>query len=202
MEAPTIPAPTPLIAAGTGEVLMSRRRLVPCHYSLEGDTRGGLARRRRRCRRDDLHPVPDQARHRCIVRRVKPTPGSQSPDTYHAFITDRDGETLERGRSSPPRRGRERHATSSRHAVGALQRRLAGQVMAHNLARWTARIGPADRDHQDPQAAPLVGDQTLGVAETQFSRVWGLSQALTQRPRNLAPPRSRDWYPLATASIN
>ena len=36
---------------------------------------------------------------RLIVRRVKPTPGSQlalfANYSYHAFITDRDGETLE-----------------------------------------------------------------------------------------------------------
>ena len=44
--------------------------------------------RRRRCRRDDLHPVE------LIVRRVKPTPGPQLR-SCHAFITDRDGETLE-----------------------------------------------------------------------------------------------------------
>ena len=36
---------------------------------------------------------------RLIVRRVKPTPGSQlalfATYSYHGFITDRDGETLE-----------------------------------------------------------------------------------------------------------
>ena len=35
---------------------------------------------------------------RLIVRRVKPTPGSQlalfATYSYHAFITDRDGDTL------------------------------------------------------------------------------------------------------------
>ena len=41
---------------------------------------------------------PDAAPVRLIVRRVKPTPGSQlalfANYSYHAFITDRDGETL------------------------------------------------------------------------------------------------------------
>ena len=51
---------------------------------------------------------------RLIVRRVRATPGSQlalfATYSYHAFITDWDGETLETGgRSSPSRRGRERH---------------------------------------------------------------------------------------------
>ena len=42
---------------------------------------------------------PDAAPARLIVRRVKPTPGSQlaliANYSYHAFITDRDGDTLE-----------------------------------------------------------------------------------------------------------
>ena len=42
---------------------------------------------------------PDAAPVRLIVRRVKPTPGSQLAlfvnYRYHGFITDRDGETLE-----------------------------------------------------------------------------------------------------------
>ena len=42
---------------------------------------------------------PDAAPLRLIVRRVKPTPGSQlalfASYSYHALITDRDGDTLE-----------------------------------------------------------------------------------------------------------
>ena len=42
---------------------------------------------------------PDAAPVRLIVRRVRPTPGSQlalfATYSYHGFITDRDGETLE-----------------------------------------------------------------------------------------------------------
>ena len=53
---------------------------------------------------------PDAAPVRLIVRRVKPTPGSQlalfARYSYHAFITDRDLD-------SPPRRGRERHTRST-----------------------------------------------------------------------------------------
>ena len=41
---------------------------------------------------------PDATPVRLIVRRVKPTPGSQlalfASYSYHAFITDREGETL------------------------------------------------------------------------------------------------------------
>ena len=76
---------------------------------------------------------------RLIVRRVKPAPGSQlalfATYSYHAFITDRDGETLELEADH------RRHAEienairdlkyggrAEPHAVGALrrQRRLAG----------------------------------------------------------------------------
>ena len=45
---------------------------------------------------------PDAAPVRLIVRRVKPTPGSQlalfATYRYHGFITDREGETPDRGR--------------------------------------------------------------------------------------------------------
>ena len=45
---------------------------------------------------------PDAAPVRLIVRRVKPTPGSQlalfAADSYHGCITDREGETPDRGR--------------------------------------------------------------------------------------------------------
>ena len=42
---------------------------------------------------------PDAAPVRLIVRRVKPAPGSQlalfASYSYHGFITDRDGDTLD-----------------------------------------------------------------------------------------------------------
>jgi Transposase DDE domain group 1 len=92
---------------------------------------------------------------RLIVRRVKPTPGSQlallTLYDYHAFITDRDGETLVL--EADHRRHAEienairdlkygmalNHLPSGRFAANGAW--LAVQVMAHNLARWTARLG-------------------------------------------------------------
>ena len=92
---------------------------------------------------------------RLNVRRVKPTPGSQlalfATYSYHGFITDRDGETLEL--EADHRRHAEienairdlkygvglNHLPSGRFAANGAW--LAVQVMAHNLARWTARIG-------------------------------------------------------------
>ena len=61
---------------------------------------------------------PDAVPVRLIVRRVKPTPGSQlalfATYSYHGFITDRDGETLELELiiAATPR-SRMRYATSS-----------------------------------------------------------------------------------------
>ena len=92
---------------------------------------------------------------RLIVRRVKPTPGSQLAlfvdYSYHAFITDRDGTTVEL------------EADHRRHAVvedairdlkygvglnhlpsgrfGANAAWLTLNIIAHNLARWTSRLG-------------------------------------------------------------
>ena len=98
---------------------------------------------------------PGAAPVRLIVRRVKPTPGSQlalfATYSYHGFITDRDGETLEL--EADHRRHAEienairdlkygvglNHMPSGRFAANGAW--LAVQVMAHNLARWTARIG-------------------------------------------------------------
>ena len=95
---------------------------------------------------------------RLIVRRVKPTPGSQLAlfvdYSHHAFITDRDGNTIEL------------EADHRRHAVvedairdlkygvglnhfptgrfGANAAWLNMNVTAHNLARWTSRIGQGE----------------------------------------------------------
>ena len=92
---------------------------------------------------------------RLIVRRVKPAPGSQlalfATYSYHGFITGRDGETLEL--EADHRRHAEienairdlkygvglNHLPSGRFAANGAW--LAGQVMAHNLARQPARIG-------------------------------------------------------------
>ena len=92
---------------------------------------------------------------RLIVRRTKPTPGSQLAllvdYSFHALVTDRQGETIAI------------EADHRRHAVvedtirdlkygvgcnhmpsgrfGANAAWLGLNVMAHNLARWTSRLG-------------------------------------------------------------
>ena len=97
----------------------------------------------------------DASAVRLIVRRVQPAPGSQLAlfvdYSYHAFITDRAGEMMEL--EAGHRRHAEienairdlkygvglNHLPSGRFAANAAW--LAVQVIAHNLARWTARLG-------------------------------------------------------------
>jgi hypothetical protein len=92
---------------------------------------------------------------RLIVRRVRPTPGSQlalfTEYAYHPFITDRAGSTLEL--EADHRRHAEvepaicdlkagaglQHLPSGRFGANAAWLALCG--IAYNLARWTTRLG-------------------------------------------------------------
>ena len=92
---------------------------------------------------------------RLIVRRVKPTPGSQLALlvdwSFHAFVTDRDGETIaleadHRRHAVVENTIRDlkygvglNHMPSGRFGANAAW--LALGVMAHNPARWTSRLG-------------------------------------------------------------
>ena len=135
---------------------------------------------------------PDAAPMRLIVRRVRPTPGSQlalfATYSYHAFITDRDGEMLEL--EADHRRHAEvenaildlkygvglNHMPSGRFAANAAW--LAVQVMAHNLARWTARIGLGER---------IVTTKTLR------RRVFALAGRLTRSAHRLTLHLPKGW---------
>ena len=135
---------------------------------------------------------PCAAPERLIVRRVKPTPGSQlalfATYSYHGFITGRDGETLELG--ADHRRHAEvenairdlkygvglNHMPSGRFAANGAW--LAVQVMAHNLARWTARIG--------------LGEQIV-TTKTLRRRVFALAGRLTRSARRLTLHLPQHW---------
>ena len=135
---------------------------------------------------------PDAAPVRLIVRRVKPTPGSQLPlfaaYSYHGCITDRDGDTLEL--EADHRRHAEienairdlkygvglNHLPSGRFAANGAW--LAVQVMAHNLARWTARIG--------------LGEQ-LVTTKTLRRRFFSLAGRLTRSARRLTLHLPQRW---------
>jgi hypothetical protein len=135
---------------------------------------------------------PDARPVRLIVRRVRPSPGSQlalfALYDYHAFITDREGPTLEL--ETDHRRHAEvenairdlkygvglNHLPSGRFAANGAW--LAVQVMAHNLARWTARIG--------------LGEGILMV-KTLRRRLFGLVGRITRSARRLTLHLPARW---------
>ena len=145
----------------------------------------------------DWTPIPywmdgAAAPARLIVRRVKPTPGTQlalfANYSYHAFITDRYGDTLDL--EADHRRHAEienairdlkygvglNHLPSGRFAANAAW--LAVQVMAHNLARWTARTG--------------LGEQ-LVTTKTLRRRFCSLAGRLTRSARRLTLHLPQRW---------
>ncbi|MHB8398581.1 MAG: IS1380 family transposase [Candidatus Limnocylindrales bacterium] len=144
----------------------------------------------------------DAAPVRLIVRRVRPTPGSQLAllvlYDYHAFITDRDGATL--FLESDHRRHAEienairdlKYGMALNHLpsgkFGANGAWLAVQVIAHNLARWTARIG---------LGAGIVTTKTLR------RRLFGLVGRLTRSARRftLHLPARWPWAAEFTAAL-
>jgi len=135
---------------------------------------------------------PDATAVRLIVRRVRPTPGSQLAllvlYDHHAFITDREGETLEL--EADHRRHAEvenairdlkygmglNHLPSGRFAANGAW--LAIQVMAHDLARWTARLGLGEG---------IVTTKTLR------RRLFGLVGRLTSSARRLTLHLPARW---------
>ena len=135
---------------------------------------------------------PDAAPARLIVRRVKPTPGTQlalfAAYRYHGFITDRDGATLEL--EADHRRHAEienairdlkygvglNHLPSGRFAANAAW--LAVQVIAHNLARWTTRLGLGE---------PVVTTKTLR------RRFFSMAGRLTRSARRLTLHLPQRW---------
>lgn len=134
----------------------------------------------------------DAVPFRLIVRRVRPTPGSQlalfTKYAYHAFITDRDGDTLTV--EADHRRHAEienairdlkygmglNHLPSGKFGANAAW--LAIQVIAHNLARWTARIG---------LGAGIVTTKTLR------RRLFSLPGRLTRSARRLTLHLPARW---------
>jgi Transposase DDE domain group 1 len=106
---------------------------------------------------------PFSAHHkqvRLIIRRTKPTPGTQlallATYDYHAFITDRAGDTLELEADHRRHAICEdvikdlkygvglNHLPSGRFAANAAW--MIFNLMAHNLGRWTLRIGHSQAD--------------------------------------------------------
>ena len=118
----------------------------------------------------------DAAPVRLIVRRVKPTPGSQlalfAKYSYHGFITDRDGELLELEADHRRHAEIENAIRDLKYGVGLnhlplgplrRQRRLAGRPddgPQPGPLDGADRSGRADSHHQDPPAAVLLPGRT------------------------------------------
>ena len=136
-------------------------------------------------------------------RRPVPNWPSSPATGYHGCITDRDGETLEL--EADHRRHAEienairdikynmglNHLPSGRFAANAAW--LAIQVLAHNLARWTARLGLGEQivttktlrrrfflspDGSPTRRAAHPAPSTALAWETQFSRALARLRAL------------------------
>ena len=134
----------------------------------------------------------DAAPVRLIVRRVKPTPGSQlalfATYSYHGFITDREGDTLELEADHRRHAEVENAIRDLKHGVGlnhlpsgrfaANGAWLAVQVLAHNLARWAARIGPGE---------------ATATTKTLRRRFFSLAGRLTRSARRLTLHLPKGW---------
>ena len=135
---------------------------------------------------------PDAAPVRLIVRRVRPTPGSQlalfTNYSYHAFITDREGDTLELEADHRRHAEIENAIRDLKYGVGlnhlpsgrfpANGAWLAVQVMAHNLARWTGRIA--------------LGE-AVATTKTLRRRFFSLAGRITRKARRLILHLPRRW---------
>lgn len=134
---------------------------------------------------------------RLIVRRVRPKAGSQlalfTLYDYHPFITDREGDMLvleadHRRHAEVENAIRDlkygmglNHLPSGRFAANGAW--LAVQVIAHNAARWTARIG--------------LGETRPLTAKTLRRRLFGLVGRLTRSARRVTLHLPAHW-PWAT----
>ncbi len=135
---------------------------------------------------------PDAVPVRRIVRRVQPTPNSQLARlvdySYHGCITDREGDTLElevdhRRHAEIENAIRDlkygvglNHLPSGRFPANAAWRAV--QVMAHNLARWTTRIGLGE---------PVATTKTLR------RRFCSLAGRITRKARRLTRHLPQGW---------
>ena len=140
---------------------------------------------------------PDAVPVRPIVRRVKPTPGSQlaliATYSYHAFMTDREGDTLDLEADHRRHAEIENAIRDLKYGVGlnppmADPRdaspptppgwRCTVQVMAHNLARWTTRLGLGE---------PVASTKTLR------RRFFSLAGRITRKARRIILHHPQDW---------
>ena len=145
----------------------------------------------------DWMPIPYWMDGAADVAETTYTPFETEPDSqlalivnysYHGFVTDREGDTLEL--EADHRRHAEienairdlkygvglNHLPSGRFAANAAW--LATQVIAHNLARWTARIG--------------LGQQVV-TTQTLRRRFFAMAGRLTRSARHFTLHLPQRW---------
>ena len=119
---------------------------------------------------------PDTAPVRLIVRRVKPTSGSQlalfATYSYHAFITDRDGEMLELEADHRRHAEVENAIRDLKYGVGL------NHMPSARFAASQARIG--------------LGERTV-ITKTLRRRVFALVGRITRSARRLTLHLPRRW---------
>ena len=167
---------------------------------------------------------PDAAPVRLIVRRVRPTPGSQlalfTNYSYHAFITDREGDTLELEADHRRHAEIENTIRDLKYGVG-LNHLPSGRFASPELAEGSLaggtghgpQPGPLDRahrsgggngNHQDPPAAPLFPGRThhpQGPApNTASPQALALGNPVPLRPRAVAGHATPLLTPLAATN--
>ena len=131
---------------------------------------------------------PDAAPVRLIVRRVKPTPGSQlalfTSYSYHAFITDREGQTLDLEADHRRHAEIENAIRDLKYGVG-LNHLPSGRFPANGawlavqvMARWTTRIGLGE---------PVATTKTLR------RRFFSLAGRITRKARRLTLHLPQGW---------
>ena len=117
---------------------------------------------------------------RLIVRRVKPAPGSQlalfATYSYHGFITDRDGETLELEADHRRHAEVENAIRDLKYGVGL--NHMPSARFAANGAWLDSRIG--------------LGQQTV-TTKTLRRRVFALAGRITRSARRLTLHLPRRW---------
>ncbi len=152
------------------------------------DVRFSIAIRQRARLRNLIEAIPEDAWTPIPYWMDGAADVAETTYSYHGFVTDRDGETLEL--EADHRRHAEienairdlkygvglNHLPSGRFAANGAW--LAVQVMAHNLARWTARIG--------------LGQQIV-TTKTLRRRVFALAGRITRSARRLTLHLPRRW---------
>ena len=141
---------------------------------------------------------PDAAPARLIIRRVKPTPGSQlalfATYSYHACITDRYGETLELEADHRRHAEIENAIRDLKYGVG-LNHLPSGRFGANpELAEGGLAGGTGD----GPQPGPLDGPARPGRADSgpprpSGGRFFALAGRLTRSARRLTLHLPQRW---------